>query len=109
MRLSQVMFNILDNAIQASPAEAEIRIAYKNVELSGTPALEISVRDQGPGLAPEQCQRIFEPFFTTKTKGTGLGMAIVQRIVQAHGGLVRVGQQNGPGAEIIVTVPRGQI
>jgi signal transduction histidine kinase len=106
VRMSQVLLNILDNAIQASPAGGEIRIASSNVDLDGVPALEVSIRDQGPGLAPEQRQRIFEPFFTTKTKGTGLGMAIVQRIVQAHGGQVRVGQQNGPGAEIIVALPR---
>jgi PAS domain S-box-containing protein len=106
VRMSQVLLNILDNAIQASPAGGEIRIASTTVDLDGVPALQVSIRDQGPGLAPEQRQRIFEPFFTTKTKGTGLGMAIVQRIVQAHGGQVRVGQQNGPGAEIIVALPR---
>jgi PAS domain S-box-containing protein len=108
IRLSQVMLNILDNAIQASPTGGEIQIACNNVQLDGVPSLEVAIRDSGPGLAAEQRQRIFEPFFTTKTKGTGLGMAIVQRIVQAHRGQVRVGGQNGPGAEIIVTVPRGQ-
>jgi PAS domain S-box-containing protein len=108
VRLSQVMLNILDNAIQASPPGGEIQIAYNNVELDGAKAMEVAVRDSGPGLSPEQRQRIFEPFFTTKAKGTGLGMAIVQRIVQAHGGQVRVGGQNGPGAEIVVTLPRGQ-
>jgi PAS domain S-box-containing protein len=108
VRLSQVMLNILDNAIQASPPGKAITIDRKRVELSGIPALEVVIRDQGPGLGPEQRQRIFEPFFTTKAKGTGLGMAIVQRIVQAHGGQVRVGEQNGPGAEIVVTLPREQ-
>jgi signal transduction histidine kinase len=75
-------------------------------EHAGEAMLEVSIRDQGPGLAAEQRQRIFEPFFTTKTKGTGLGMAIVQRIVQAHGGQVRIGEQNGSGAEVIVALPR---
>ena len=51
----------------------------------------MSVRDNGPGLTAEQRQHIFEPFFTTKTKGTGLGMAIAQRIVEAHGGQIAVG------------------
>jgi PAS domain S-box-containing protein len=106
VRISQVMLNILDNAIQASPVGGEIRIDSKHVELAGVPMLEVTICDQGPGLAGEQRQRIFEPFFTTKAKGTGLGMAIVQRIVQAHGGQVRVGQQNRPGAEIIIALPR---
>ena len=73
----------------------------------GQPALRIAVRDQGPGLSPEQRQRIFEPFFTTKTKGTGLGMAITRRIVEAHRGRIAVGEGGGPGAEILITLPRG--
>ena len=65
------------------------------------------MRDHGPGLGPEQKQRLFEPFFTTKTKGTGLGMAITKRIVEAHGGQIAVGEGAGPGAEIILILPRG--
>jgi signal transduction histidine kinase len=53
----------------------------------------------------EQLQRIFDPFFTTKTKGTGLGMAIAKRIVEAHGGLIAVGSNGERGAEIDVTLP----
>jgi two-component system, LuxR family, sensor kinase FixL len=66
----------------------------------------VSVHDNGPGLSPEQRQKIFEPFFTTKTKGTGLGMAIVKRIMEAHGGKIAVGTGDGPGAEIVLTLPR---
>jgi signal transduction histidine kinase len=108
VRISQVMLNILDNAIQASPAGSEIQVGCRRVELAGMPLLEVAICDQGPGLTPEQRQRIFEPFFTTKAKGTGLGMAIVQRIVLAHGGQVRIGEQTGKGAQIIVALPRGQ-
>jgi PAS domain S-box-containing protein len=106
VRISQVMLNILDNAIEASPAGGKIYVKVTHHEHAGEAMLEVSIRDQGPGLAAEQRQRIFEPFFTTKTKGTGLGMAIVQRIVQAHGGQVRIGEQNGSGAEVIVALPR---
>jgi len=74
--------------------------------LDGRPALRIAVRDNGPGLSPEQRQRIFDPFFTTKTKGTGLGMAIAKRIIDAHGGRIAVGNVAGPGAEILLTLPR---
>jgi hypothetical protein len=65
------------------------------------------VRDNGPGLTAEQRQRIFEPFFTTKTKGTGLGMAIAQRILEAHGSRIAIGPPPGPGAEIQLLLPRG--
>jgi two-component system, LuxR family, sensor kinase FixL len=57
-------------------------------------------------LNAEQKQHIFEPFFTTKTKGTGLGMAIAKRIVEAHGGTITVGLSPKQGAEMIITLPR---
>jgi signal transduction histidine kinase len=108
VRISQVMLNILDNAIQASPPGGEIRVGCRHAELAGVPMLEVAICDQGPGLTSEQRQRIFEPFFTTKAKGTGLGMAIVQRLVLAHGGQVRIGEHGRQGAEIIVALPRAQ-
>jgi two-component system sensor kinase FixL len=68
--------------------------------------LRVAVRDNGPGLGPEQRQRIFDPFYTTKTRGTGLGMAIAKRIVEAHGGRIAVGEGRAAGAEIIILLPR---
>ena len=87
----------------------EITIGCAPAEIDGHPALRVAVRDDGPGLGAEQRQRLFEPFFTTKTKGTGLGMAIAKRIVEAHGGRIAVGEGAGPGAEIILTLPRGNL
>lgn len=81
-RSEQVFRNILENALAACNDPAEIKVTCSGAELEGQPALSIAVRDNGPGLNPEQRRRIFEPFFTTKTKGTGLGMAIAQRIVK---------------------------
>ena len=75
--------------------------------LAAQPALRIAVRDNGPGMKADVRQRIFEPFFTTKTKGTGLGMAIAKRIIDAHGGRIELGPESGRGAEIIITLPRG--
>jgi signal transduction histidine kinase len=106
-RLEQVFRNILENALAACRDPVEIMVACSSVQLEGHPALRIAVRDNGPGLSPEQQRRIFEPFFTTKTKGTGLGMAIAQRIVQAHGGQIAVGTPEGGGAEIQLLLPRG--
>jgi signal transduction histidine kinase len=106
-RMGQVFRNILDNALSASAGPARIVIGCDRADLDDQPALRVAVRDQGPGLSPEQRQRIFEPFFTTKTKGTGLGMAITRRIVEAHGGRIAVGETAGPGAEILITLPRG--
>jgi PAS domain S-box-containing protein len=106
-RMGQVFRNILDNALSASAGPARIVIGCDRTDLDDQPALRVAVRDHGPGLSPEQRQRIFEPFFTTKTRGTGLGMAITKRIVEAHGGRIAVGETGGPGAEILITLPRG--
>ena len=82
-----------------------MRVACSEASLSGRPALRVSVRDNGPGFPPEHRARLFEPFHTTKPAGTGLGMAICRRIVEAHGGTIEAGP-GGPGAEVAVTLPR---
>jgi len=104
-RLDQVFRNILENALAACRDPVRITVQCQATDLDGRPALRVSVRDNGPGLTPEQRQRIFEPFFTTKTKGTGLGMPIAKRLVEAHGGQIAVGAE-GTGAEILLILPR---
>jgi PAS domain S-box-containing protein len=106
-RLAQVFRNVLENALSACGGGLEVEVEWSEAELDGRPALRTAVRDNGPGLSAEARGRIFEPFFTTKTHGTGLGMAIARRIVEAHGGRIAVGNGAGPGAEILVTLPRG--
>jgi PAS domain S-box-containing protein len=104
--IAQVLRNVLENAIQASHENGQIVVSCLEGSLDGRPALCCKIRDFGPGMNAEQRRRIFEPFFTTKSKGTGLGMAISHRIVQSHGGLIAVADDDGPGAEIIITLPR---
>ena len=106
-RLEQVFRNILDNALAACADPVRITIQATPAELVGHSAVRISIRDNGPGLNAEQRRRIFEAFYTTKKRGTGLGMAICKRIVEAHGGQIAVGQ-DGPGAEILITLPRSE-
>lgn len=105
-RLDQVFRNILENSLTACRGPVRIDIRCNETVLAGMPAVRVSIQDNGPGLSAEQQQRIFQPFFTTRTKGTGLGMAIAQRIVKAHCGEIAVGPAVGGGAEIIVTLPR---
>jgi two-component system sensor kinase FixL len=105
-RLEQVFRNILENALAACREPIRIDVLCSATVLDGRPALRIAVRDNGPGLNAEQTQRIFDPFYTTKTKGTGLGMAIAKRIVEAHGGRIVVGPGTGRGAEILLFLPR---
>src|SRR5207245_6696807 len=106
-RMQQVFRNILENALAACKDPVVITILCCAASVKGRPGLKVTVRDNGPGLTPDQRQRIFEPFFTTKTKGTGLGMAIAKRIVELHGGRIAVGEGAGRGAEILITLPRG--
>jgi signal transduction histidine kinase len=105
-RLEQVFRNIFDNALAACPSPVRIEVECAAANLEGQPGLRITVRDNGPGLTTEQQQRIFEPFYTTKTKGTGLGMAIAKRLVEAHGGRLSAGCSPSGGAEIVIVLPR---
>jgi PAS domain S-box-containing protein len=104
-RLEQVFRNIFDNSLAACPDPVEIHVRCRDATLDGAPAIHIGIRDNGPGLAPEVKRRIFDPFFTTKTKGTGLGMAIAKRIIEAHNGQISA-DPAGPGAEIHLLLPR---
>jgi two-component system, LuxR family, sensor kinase FixL len=104
--IGQVFRNIFENAIVACSDPCEVVISSMPVRLDNQAAIQISILDNGPGLSPEQAQRIFDPFYTTKTKGTGLGMAITKRIVEAHGGQIAVGAKAKQGAEILVILPR---
>lgn len=103
--MSQVFRNIFENAVEASPEQGEVTIRCSEARGNNGNEICITITDQGPGLTAEQQARIFEPFFTTKAKGTGLGMAIVQRIVQSHGGAISA--RSCGGAQIEITLPRG--
>jgi len=89
----QALENLLMNALQAMPGGGQVEVHAS----SEGPSLRVDVRDHGPGLAPGLAARIFEPFFTTKAKGTGLGLAVVRRIAEDHGGEVAVAPAPGQG------------
>ncbi len=104
--LEQVFRNVFENAIAACLEPGDIVIRSSQTKIGGREAIEIRVRDNGPGFDAEIERNIFEPFFTTKTKGTGLGMAIARRIIEAHGGRITVGKDSPSGAEIVIALPR---
>jgi signal transduction histidine kinase len=80
--LRQVLFNLLINAIQAVGPGGKIQVQFRRA--SAAEAM-LEIRDNGPGVPPERRQEIFKPYFTTHQKGTGLGLAVVQQMVLAHG------------------------
>jgi signal transduction histidine kinase len=115
-KLKQVFANVLDNAIDALGGVAEGRRIDLFVENGSGPGsaptsgphaavATVRVRDNGCGIPPDKLPRIFTPFFTTKEKGTGLGMAISRKIVEAHEGSIDVASEPGRGTEFLVTLP----
>jgi signal transduction histidine kinase len=63
------------------------------------------VSDNGPGIPEQLCKKVFQPFFTTKEEGTGLGLSIVARIVNEHGGQIRIAPSKGMGTTFIIELP----
>ena len=104
--IGQVWRNVLENAIHVSAERGKITVRCAEAAIDGRAAVRIGIADEGPGMTADQRTRIFEPFFTTKAKGTGLGMAIAHRIISSHGGTIGVADRDGPGAEILVVLPR---
>lgn len=113
-QLQQVFLNLIQNAIQAiGPSEGEVEISADPIVLtSGRSGVRVTVRDSGPGVAPEVMARVFEPFVTTKAtgerlgkRGLGLGLAIVKRIIEAHHGDIRLESAPGRGASFFVYLP----
>jgi len=103
--LRQALINLFLNAYQAMPRGGELRVRAGASELDGRAAAEIAVRDSGPGIRQDLADRVFQPFFTTKATGTGLGLAVVRRIVEGHGGSISLVLPPEGGAEFLVRLP----
>lgn len=99
--MEQVFINLLSNAAQASAAEEPVTVTTRLAE----DAVEISVSDRGHGIPPDKIETIFNPFFTTKQTGVGLGLAIVAKIVDGHGGKMTVDSEPGKGSTFRLRLP----
>lgn len=125
VRIRQVLFNLGENAIKFSPRGSRVVVSVRAVELEGADddamglvlmaaprrGMELSVADSGPGIAPGERHRIFDAFYqvdgssTREHGGAGLGLSIVKRLVEAHGGSVTVESELGIGTTFRVTIP----
>jgi len=94
--------NLVVNAIESAGAGAAVTLWAGAVSPS---ALQLRVRDNGPGVADDIADRIFDPFFTTRCEGTGLGLAVVARTVADHGGTIRLERSAAGGAEFVLELP----
>jgi two-component system, NtrC family, sensor histidine kinase PilS len=97
----QILWNLCLNAVEAMPEGGELRVA---AAVHGQ-TLEVAVSDTGDGIAAADLSHVFEPFFSTKPEGTGLGLALVHRIVQDHGGDIDVRSSPGLGTMFTLTLP----
>jgi signal transduction histidine kinase len=104
-KLEQVFINLLLNALEASPDKGKILVSSDYRRNNGQGQAIVTIEDEGPGIPQEQVEAIFKPFVTTKSKGTGLGLTMVSRIVDAHGGRIRVKNRSPFGASFEVQLP----
>jgi signal transduction histidine kinase len=99
--MERVFYNLLVNAAQASPPRSCITVKTRQQD----DTVEIAIIDRGGGIDPKHLESIFNPFFTTKSQGVGLGLAIVSRIVDEHGGRIAVESEPGSGSIFRVFLP----
>ena len=113
--LHRAIFNLTLNAVQASPPHGEVRLEASVLDVEQLPlgagfeagSVAVRVSDNGPGISPDIRERLFDPFFTTKPGGSGLGLAVVHRAIEAHRGLVFFDSAGkGGGTRFTVILPR---
>lgn len=104
-RLQQVLWNLIRNALEAIRRYGKVSLAVKAETRQTQEGVSIRVFDNGPGIPPENLENIFTPFFTSKTRGSGLGLAMVQSAVRMHGGRIKVTKGETGGASFQVWLP----
>jgi signal transduction histidine kinase len=103
--IKQALLNLYLNARQAYPKDAQGRIVARIMGRRHGRLLRVEIEDDGQGIAEEDMERIFEPFFTRKEKGTGLGLAVTQRIIESFDGTISVETAKPHGALFILEFP----
>lgn len=112
-QISQVLNNILINSVQAMPEGGNIWLEASCIESHGEPQLplrpgtfvEISIRDEGYGIPPQNLEKIFDPYFTTKAEGSGLGLATAHSIIKKHKGWIKAESKVGVGTKFSIYLP----
>ncbi|MDD4623369.1 MAG: ATP-binding protein, partial [Kiritimatiellae bacterium] len=102
--IKQVFFNLIKNALDAMPDGGTLKVVFT----VGDVFVDIAFIDSGGGIKSEDMGRVFEPYQTTKAKGIGLGLMIVQRIVEEHGGEIELSSKPGEGTCFKIRLPRSE-
>ena len=104
-QLEQVLLNLILNAADAMPKGGTLKLSAALEEFDGRPHLALSVRDNGQGMSQDQIDNLFAPFLTYKESGTGIGLAIVKKIMENHTGKVQVESKVGQGTRFKLLFP----
>lgn len=102
-QLSQVFRNLFQNAVEATEGPVRIEVGIEPETRKKSKYIQFFVRDDGPGFTPIQRQKAFQAFFSTKSKGTGLGLVMCRRIIDAHGGTIEL--KSDSGAHFLIKLP----
>jgi two-component system, NtrC family, sensor histidine kinase PilS len=105
IEIRQVIWNLILNAVQAMPEGGILRVEARHSEIEGRNGAEIRIGDTGCGIRDQDLQRIFEPFYTTRDTGTGLGLAVVSRIMEAYRGRIHMQSEPGKGTVFTIWLP----
>jgi len=111
MRIEQVLVNLLDNALKYTQPGTAVEVSLRRVVVEGRRMVELAVRDEGPGVPPEDRERIFQPYARGRGAppgGLGLGLALCRRIVEGHGGRLALDEAPGGGARFVFTLPEAE-
>lgn len=101
--LRHVLISLITNALDAMPEGGELTVTSRIEKRAGR--VEILIRDTGSGIPKEQMDKVFKPFYTTKPKGMGVGLSLAKRIIERHGGTLRLGSEKGLGTTVSLHIP----
>ena len=104
-QMRQAIWNLCLNAVQAMPDGGEVRVGGHELDDPVGPRIQVWIADTGHGIADEDLPHIFEPFYSTKAGGSGIGLALVYRVLQDHGGLIEARSRPGDGTTFTLTLP----
>jgi signal transduction histidine kinase len=111
-RVEQVVVNLVGNAVKFTPANGRVEVGAQTMDRDGVQGVQFWVKDNGIGIAADAIGHIFDKFYqvensSTRTAGgTGLGLPITQKLVEAHGGLISVESEEGKGSTFFVFLPK---
>ena len=105
-QVRQILMNVIINAIQAIPKKGEIKIKTEKALLKEEPAIKLIIEDSGVGIPEKDLNQIFDPFFSTKEKGSGLGLSIAYKLIEAHQGEIKVESKEGEGTKFVIFLPQ---